>query len=86
MEPQMKDVVALFKQAYEVLTRAKCRVTAMAYFNRAQEMLDELEKHPDPEIVKAIKEVRKACRATIGKDKSLHRKLEVYAAYWQQAQ
>lgn len=85
MTTELKEVAKLFHDAFRTLTTAKCRVTAMAYFNRAQTMLDELEKHPDPEAAGHVKKLRKNVRDAVGrKDKSLHRTMEIYAAYWGQ--
>lgn len=85
VQDTLREIVRLFQEAHRALTAAKCRVTAMAWFNLAQTKLDELERHPDPEVSRHIKEARAAVRAAVGKDKSLHRKLETYAGYWSQA-
>ena len=85
MEADLKEIAALFQEAYRTLTTAKCRITAMAAFNRAQTMLDVLEKHPDPKVAGEIKKARAAVRAALGKEKSIYRIMETYAAYWQQA-
>jgi GTP1/Obg family GTP-binding protein len=85
VQAQLKEVAQLFQEVYQVLTRAKCRVTALAAFNRAQTILDELERDPNPEIARAVKEARGATRQAVGKEKSLHHVMQVHAMYWKEA-
>lgn len=85
VQKEIKEIADLFSAAYRYLTMAKCRVTAMATFNRAQTLLDALEKDPDPEVVRGVKEARAATRAAVGKSRSLHRILGVYAQHWSQS-
>ena len=81
-EDDSNEIGELFQEAYRVLTTAKCRITAMATFNRAMTMLHELEKSSDPEIARAAKEAHGMAKQMIGKDRSLHKTLQVYAHLW----
>lgn len=83
-EEDSNEIGELFQEAYRVLTTAKCRVTAMATFNRAMTMLHELEKSSDPDIARAAKEAHAGAKRMIGKDRSLHKTLQVYAHLWSQ--
>ena len=85
LQETIREIVRLFQDAHRTLATAKCRVTALAWFTRAQTMLDELEKHPDPNVARSIKEARAAARAAAGKDTSIHHRLQVYATYWREA-
>ena len=73
VQEMLREISTLFQDAYQVLTRAKCRVTAMASFNRAMTLLEELERHPDPEVASGAKKAHAAGREAVGKDKSLHK-------------
>jgi hypothetical protein len=84
VQEMLREIAKLFQDAYQVLTRAKCRVTAMASFNQAMTLLEELERHPDPEVASGAKKAHAAGREAVGKDKSLHSKLRTYAALWSQ--
>lgn len=80
MAEEQSEIVKLFLEAHRVLTATKCRVTAMATFNRAMTMLEALEKSDDPDTARAAKHVHAQAREMIGKEKSLHRILQVYAS------
>lgn len=85
MKKDIKEVAALFQESFRILTVAKCRTTALATFNRAQSVLDGLERHPDPEAAGHIRKLRANVREAVGrKDKSLHRTMQIHAAFWAQ--
>jgi hypothetical protein len=82
VQEMLEEIAKLFQDAYRVLTTAKCRVTARAYFNQAMTLLEELERHPDPQVASAAKKSHAAGRQAVGKDTSLHAKLGAYASLW----
>ncbi len=78
----LKEIAKLFQQAFDELTRKKCRATARATFNRAQAMLDVLEKGAD-EVAKVAREKRRKIRGVLGYRKELLTDtMEAYARFW----
>ena len=84
IEKTLKEIVRLFNEAQATLSTTHDRVTAKTCFNRAQSMLDELERHPAPQVRALVKQARAEVRALVKNERSLTRKLEIYSAFWSQ--
>lgn len=84
MEEEFKEIAKLFQEAHRTLTSTKCRVTAMAAFNRAMTKLHALEKSSEPEVARVAKQMHEMAKAAIGRSTSLHAKMQAYAAVWRE--
>lgn len=82
MKDKLKDIADLFQQAFRSISVLKDEPTAKAQFNRAQTILDNLQKTPHADLAKLSKWRANVRGMVSSPGIRLYDRMKIYSQFW----